>query len=71
MKIIASSNAERFKLSLSPGQLVRYWHPRHGGWHHAVLLRLGPKWATLRDCSPDSHRRPWRMRAADIERPVF
>jgi hypothetical protein len=38
-----------------PTRLVRYWHPRLGGWHHAELIRIDDKgrkgkFAVVRDC---------------------
>jgi hypothetical protein len=29
--------------------VVRYWHPRKGGWYHALLLKKGRKWALVED----------------------
>jgi len=41
-------------------KLIRYWHPRKGGWYHAVLIKVGRKWATVQDYwpSPKRHRIP-------------
>lgn len=27
--------------------IIRYWHPRKGGWYHATLVRIGSKWAMV------------------------
>lgn len=32
----------------TPFTVVRYWHPRKGGWYHAELVKLGRKWAVVR-----------------------
>jgi len=44
------------------GQVIRYWHPRKVGWHHAILIRSGRKWATVQDywprINPKRHRVP-------------
>lgn len=27
--------------------IIRYWHPRLGGWYHATIIRIGRKWAVV------------------------
>ncbi|HEX3156817.1 MAG TPA: hypothetical protein VHV32_19465 [Candidatus Angelobacter sp.] len=37
--------------------IIRYWHPRLGGWYHATLIRSGYKWAVVQELvSPKRHR---------------
>lgn len=38
-------------------QLIRYWHPRKGGWYHAILIRKGYKWAVVRELAADKKHR--------------
>jgi hypothetical protein len=45
-----------------PTRLVRYWHPRLGGWYHAYLVRVGRKWVVVRDFQQHNH----RIAATDI-----
>lgn len=35
-----------------PGIIVRYWHPRKGGWYTATILKFGHKHARLRAVVP-------------------
>lgn len=38
-------------------QIIRYWHPRMGGWYHATLIRSGYKWALVQELvTPKRHR---------------
>jgi hypothetical protein len=40
-------------------QIIRYWHPRLGGWYHATLIRSGRKWAIVRELNRTvNHRVP-------------
>ena len=34
-------------IKATPGDVIRYWHPRKGGWYHALLVKQGRKWATV------------------------
>lgn len=38
-------------IAAAPGspRLVRYFHPRKGGWYHARILKAGRKWAVVQD----------------------
>jgi hypothetical protein len=38
-------------------QIVRYWHPRLGGWYHAILIRKGYKWALVKELTRDQNHR--------------
>ena len=38
-------------------KLVRYYHPRKGGWYHAKVLRQGRKWAVVEDLGNKSKHR--------------
>jgi hypothetical protein len=43
--------------------IIRYWHPRLGGWYHATLIRKGYKWAVVRELTQD---RRHRVPAGDV-----
>lgn len=43
------------QIEKSQTRIVRYWHPRLGGWYHAYLVRVGRKWVVVRDCWHNGH----------------
>jgi hypothetical protein len=49
---------------IPPTEVVRYWHPRKGGWYHARLIREGRKWATIKEFGSGRQR---RMLVGEIE----
>lgn len=48
----------------TPNTIVRYWHPRNGGWYHGSIIKTGYKWATLRPLGKDKTK---RVHVKDIE----
>jgi hypothetical protein len=48
---------------------IRYWHPRKGGWYHARLIRLGRKWALVKDLAGSL--RQHRIPVADVREAVL
>lgn len=38
-------------------QIIRYWHPRLGGWYHATMIRNGYKWAVIAELVTGKRRR--------------
>lgn len=47
------------------GETIRFWRKRQGGWGHAVLVRLGRKWATI---LPLGAERRCRVPLGDIQK---
>jgi hypothetical protein len=44
-------------------QIIRYWHPRLGGWYHATLIRSGRKWAIVQELTAQKRH---RVSVADV-----
>ena len=52
-------------------KLVRFWHPRKGGWYHARLVKLGRKWATLASYFPDPQHRHFRVPVDNVKEALW
>ena len=44
--------------------IIRYWHPRLGGWYHATLIRSGYKWAVVAELTTGKRH---RVPASDVK----
>jgi hypothetical protein len=61
------------KPTLKLHSIIRYWHPRKGGWYYATLAKAGRKWAYVKPLQsasngivmPEGRRR--RVRIADVK----
>lgn len=54
----------------TPGQSIRYWHPRNGGWYHGTLIKMGRKWATVQPWVPKNSRHH-RVPVMNVERATW
>lgn len=59
------------KMKLTPGQVITYRNQRNGGLYHAVLVKLGRKWATVKDYWPSANPKRRRIPASDVELAVL
>jgi len=61
MVMLLGGNYRMTKAKPTPQKIIRYWHPRKGGWYHAILIRSGRKWAIVESnwtTCPTRHRIP-------------
>lgn len=55
------------KTVLTPGQVVTYHDKYNGGLYHAILVKAGRKWATVKDYWPAANPRRHRVPVADVK----
>ena len=53
--------------NLLPGNVVTYRDKYNGGLYHAVLVKIGRKWATVKDYWPAAQPRRHRVPASEIQ----
>lgn len=53
--------------TLTPGQVVSYHNPKNGGLYHAILVKAGRKWATVKDYWPAANPRRRRVPVNDVK----
>lgn len=71
MVIVRLRLTEMTKEKPTPGDVIRYRDKRNGGWYHAILVRMGYKWATVKDYWPSATPKRHRVLASDVETAVF